>query len=100
MKSEAEIRAKLTYYQCLLAGFRAGANIDRASIFLALEQLFPKEALSSLRLRTDVEETIAELPLEDQGWVKEAFANHIRDLQGFLEDRVAILKWVLDQSDD
>ncbi len=42
MKSEAEIRAKLTYYQCLLAGFRAGAHIDRAGIFLALEQLFPR----------------------------------------------------------
>lgn len=100
MKSEAEIGAKLIYYQCQLTIFRAGANIERAGTFLAPEQLFPKEALSSLRLSTDVEATIAELPREDRGWVREALANHSRDLQAFPEDRIAILKWVLDQGDD
>jgi len=99
VKSEAEIKAKLLYYQGILAGFEAAHNIDKVSVFLALERLFPGEGQATLTLSTKMEEAIGKLPPEDQSGIKETFGGYPRDVQLFLENRIAILKWVLGESD-
>jgi hypothetical protein len=99
MKSEAEIRAKLNYYEGMLAGFMAGCNVDRPDVFLAVEQTSPGEALATLSLTNKLAGMIRELPPEDQKGLSEALGDYVRQLQRFLEDRITILKWVLDEKD-
>ena len=97
MKSDAEIRAKLDYYKGILAGFTAGSNVDSPDVFLAVEQAFPGRALAALSLTNELAEMVKHLPSEDQKGISEAFADYARQFQRFLESRITILKWVLDE---
>ncbi len=99
MKSEAGIRAKLSYYERILAGFMANCNVDRPDVFLAVEQISPGDGLATLSLATKLAGVIRGLPPEDQKGPSDAWGDYSRQLQRFLEDRITILKWVLDEND-
>jgi hypothetical protein len=62
-----------------------------------VEQISPGEALKTLSLTNKLVEMIKELPPEDQDGVSEAFEDYAQRFQRFLEDRITILKWVLDE---
>ncbi len=97
MKSEAEIRTKLDIYKRMLAGFWAGRNIDKPSVFLTVEHSLPGEGLAGLHSTVEMDKAIAKMSLEDQQGIKGVFEDYVQHTQRFLEDRISILKWVLDE---
>ena len=99
MKSEIEIRVKLNHYRGILAGYRAGRDINMVAVFLATEQRFPGEGQAALSLSTRIEEAIKGLPPEDRCGIKEAYESCLRQIQLLLEERIIILKWVLGECD-
>ena len=95
MRSEEEIREKLTYYQGMLAAIEALGSVDRPDAFLTLASYLPKEALAVMGTSTQIDEFLDRLPLEDRQWVEGLF-----DLPGFYIEKVVgkkidILQWVL-----
>ncbi len=98
MKTETEIRAKLRYYQEMLAGFTAARNIEVPETFLTVEQISPGQGLAALHLTAEMGEAIGVLPPEDQQWFRFTCDYYTRHMQGFLEDRISVLKWTLDEN--
>lgn len=96
MKSEKEIREKLSYYEAILAGMESGKMIDDHEIFLRVNRHFPREAMEMLNNFTLTEALVSNLPAEDQSWVRQWF----RSLGGFarevLSSRISILRWTLE----
>lgn len=97
MKSKAEITAKRTYYQGILAGIETVGAIDRPDVFLALSEYFPVQAMASLRASLEMDKVVQGLPPEDQGWVRRWLEVHRLYLRQVLEERIGILKWVLEE---
>lgn len=49
MKSQIEIRDKLTYYQTMLSSIRIAQTANSPEVFIAISQRFPNEAIALLR---------------------------------------------------
>lgn len=98
MKSESEIRDKLNRYRAMLAGFMAAHNVDRPDTFLAIEEALQGEGLTALRLTGEMDKAIQNLPPEDRQPMKKLFEDYVQRTQSFLEDRISILEWILDES--
>ncbi len=97
MKSETEIRTKLTHYEAMLAGFRAAHNTDHPEVFLGTEHILPGAGLEALRSSTEMDKAISNLPPEDQQGIKRVFEGYARHMAELMEDRISILKWILDE---
>jgi len=100
MKSEAEIRQKLNYYEGILAGVETGRMIDNPDIFLRVSQHFPKEAMDMLNTSTRIDVLIRDLPIEDQPWVRQWFGSLAAFARQVLETRINILRWILEKETD
>ena len=100
MKSEAEIRQKLHYYEGILAGMEAGGMIDHPDIFLRLSQRFPKETMDMLNTAARTDELVGDFPVEDQPWVRQWFGSLAAFARQVLEARINILRWSLEQETD
>ncbi len=82
MKSETEIRDRLTYYQKMLSSIRIAQVIDNPEVFIAVSERFPNEAIALLRSS------------QGDDIIKEATAN----LQRLVENKICTLKWVLEEN--
>ena len=97
MKSETEIRSKLHYYQGVLAGYRADRDADTPEALLAIENILPGEGMGILRSAAQLEAMISKFPPYDQQRVRHLWEDHGRHMLQFCEDRIAFLKWILDE---
>ena len=100
MKSEIEIRDKLTYYQTMLASIRVVQMADSPEGFIAISQHFTNEAINLLRSSQErddiIKKAIAKLPQEDQKLFRRSFEVSWDHVQRLLESRIGILKWILE----
>lgn len=96
MKSEEEIREKLSYYEAILAGMESWKMIDSEEILRRVSRYFPREIMEMLNNLTHTEGMLELLPAEDQAWVTQWH----NSLGGFarevLTSRIGILKWALE----
>jgi len=97
MKSETEIREKLTYYEGIMAGLEAGRMIDNPGIFLQMSQHFPKEAMEMLDTANRMDELIRGLPVEDQPWIRQWLGSLATFARQVLETRINLLRWILEK---
>ena len=102
MKSEIEIRDKLTYYQTMLASIRVVQMADSPEGFIAISQHFTNEAINLLRSSQErddiIKKAIAKLPQEDQKLFSRSFEVSWDHVQRLLESRIGILKWILEEN--
>jgi len=91
VKSEIEIRDKLTYYEGMLSGIRTREAMDSPQVFTALSQDFPNEAIALLRSSLEMDESAKKLPPEDRGWFQQLFKVYSHLLEQLLESKVDIL---------
>jgi len=101
MRSEAEIRRKLKYYESILIGMEAGRMVDIAAIFLQLLELHSEKATAMLKTLSEGEKFIRESPPEDRSWIRyglqDSFLHYARET---LRNRMVILRWVLEMEPD
>ena len=97
MKSESDIKDKLARYEGMLTGLRAAKGIDRPGVFLAVERVLPGQGVAGLRSTVELDKALKGFPPEDQQGIQQAFADYVQHMPDFLEGRICILKWVLDE---
>ncbi len=102
MKSETEIRDRLTYYQKMLSSIRIAQVIDSPEVFIAVSERFPNEAIALLRSSQQgddiIKEATAKLPREDQELFRRSFEASWDHLQRLVENKIRTLKWVLEEN--
>ncbi len=103
MKSEIEIRDKLTYYQTMLSSIRIAQTVDSPEVFIAVSQHFPNEAIALLRSSQERDDIIkkvtTKLSQEDHEWFRRSFEASWDHLQRQLESKIGILEWVLEEKE-
>lgn len=96
MKNEAEIKEKLRFYETALKAFKTAEAIKNPEFFLTLSQQFPEVAMRLLLSTVKIDELVRKLPPEDQEWCRRSFEVPWLFCQQAIEERVSILKWLLE----
>ena len=96
MRSETEIREKLSYYEAILAGMESGRTIDNPETFLQVSRHFPREAMEMLANLVKAEMLVGNLAAEDQPWVSQWFDSLAGFAREVLVSRISILRWALE----
>jgi hypothetical protein len=98
MKSERELRDKLTRYQGVLADVEISGLVDRPGFFIFLSQHFPEQAIELLKGNIGIDEFYNMKMSEDRAWVRNMLdrtRDYVKEVMG---ERITMLKWVLEET--